>query len=52
LPGSHGDSCAGTSGTGLLNPIAFLGDGNRVPVMAGNQIEIKEKLAWKTGFFQ
>jgi hypothetical protein len=25
LPGSHGDSYAGTSGTGLMNPISFLG---------------------------
>ena len=47
LPGSYGDSYSGTSGTGLLNPISFLGDRKRVHVMAGNDFEIKKKFRVK-----
>jgi hypothetical protein len=32
--------------------MAFPGGGNRVPVMAGNDFEIKKNFAWKTGIFQ
>lgn len=36
----------------FLNTIPFLGTGNRVPVMAGNECEIKKKFAWKASIFQ
>jgi hypothetical protein len=50
LPGSYGDSYAGTSGTGLLNPISFLGDGIVYLLWQETQLKSRKNSRGKQAF--